>query len=329
MHSRGLPTSVSASGGVRYRRGGARQRAATFRSRSTLLLLLLLLCVGAAFLLAWRSLLSPPPAPRPPPFCGSPQPLVCAHGGDTTAGAMANTAAAYVAALDNPAVNCVEVDVSRARDTALVALHTRQLLALAGGEFERVGDARLAQLLELGEGDRRVLTFEQALASLAGKGLAAITVDIKDGPPLGSAGLAADVGRMVNAANCSECVVWSRDDAVVAELVAATSIRVGGGGAAVGFVLMNETAASRRDGMHRFPRPRVVGASALAAHWPLVTPRLVKAAAAKGVRVFGWTANEEHMTDPMVTAGAFGIVTDDPAMVAGRVAVLRAVCPAV
>ena len=69
--------------------------------------------------------------------------MICAHGGDTSGGALANTLPAYRAALAHPAVACVEVDVSRTRDDALVALHQRQLLAIAEGEFDRrVADAQ-------------------------------------------------------------------------------------------------------------------------------------------------------------------------------------------
>ena len=71
--------------------------------------------------------------------------MVCAHGGDVSQGALANTMPAYRAALAHPAVKCVEVDVSRTRDDTLVALHQRQLLAISDGEFESVGDARLDQ----------------------------------------------------------------------------------------------------------------------------------------------------------------------------------------
>ena len=62
--------------------------------------------------------------------------MVCAHGGDISAG-LANTMPAYRAALAHPAVKCVEVDVSRTRDDTLVALHQRQLLTISEGEFER------------------------------------------------------------------------------------------------------------------------------------------------------------------------------------------------
>lgn len=319
----GYPLGSSAAGAAAARRRRA-PRSRLLAALATGILALLLLTVGTL----WRQLSSlrgggngeaSSRSRRRPAFCKRPAPLICAHGGDTTGGAVANTAEAYAAALAHPAVTCVEVDVSRSSDAALVALHTRQLLQLSGNELQSVGEAPLARLVALrSPGGAAVMTFAQALAQLAGKGLAAITVDVKDGPPLGGAGFATAVAAAVRAAGCSECIVWSRDDGVVAELVAAL------GGRQAGFVLMNESEAARAAGMGSLQgRPRTARASATAAHWPLVDGALVGAARRRGVRVFGWTANEGRMADPLVLAGAHAIVTDHPAMVQARVAELR------
>ena len=48
----------------------------------------------------------------------------------------------------------------------------------------------------------------------------------------------------------------------------------------------------------------------MAAHWGMVDAALVSAAHARGVRVFGWTANEVHMVDPLIHAGVLAIITD-------------------
>jgi glycerophosphoryl diester phosphodiesterase len=159
-------------------------------------------------------------------FCAAPAPMLCAHGGVTTSGELANTAPAYTAALSHPSVRCVEVDVSRTRDETLVALHTRQLLRISDGDFVDVGAARLEELLAYGErkGEAAtVLTVSQALGKLVGQGLEAIILDIKDGPPLGSVGMAALALAAARAARCAECVLWSKDDSVVRELLAALS----------------------------------------------------------------------------------------------------------
>jgi hypothetical protein len=82
----------------------------------------------------------------------------------------------------------------------------------------------------------------------------------------------------------------------------------------------------------------------------MVDAPLVAAAHARGLRLFGWTANAVQMIDPLVTAGVAAIVTDQarmrsrmcratpfaaltrgllprqPTLVAQRVAALRAPC---
>ena len=232
--------------------------------------------------------------------------MVCAHGGDISAG-LANTMPAYRAALAHPAVKCVEVDVSRTRDDALVALHQRQLLTISDGELERcarnaascapaprrnpakltwltahncatqrgrrtarpgersaaaplagqrflASDARhesfAAQLKWFGAQDEgmRVLTLQEALDALLGKGIETIILDIKDGPPFGADGFASMMLDAIAAAQCKECIVWAKEDVVVAEVISR------GLGARAGFVLMNETAEARDRGMHRMGR---------------------------------------------------------------------------
>ena len=181
-----------------------------------------------------------------------------------------------------------------------------------------------------------MLTLPQALAALAGRGLAAITIDIKDGPPFGTDGFARAVLHTVAAARCSECIIWAKADEVVSDLLDA------GGGLTAGFVLMNQTADARAHGMHRLNR--LPGAAAVAAHWGMVDAALVAAARARGLRVYGWTANEEHMADAIISAGAFAVVTDkvrsnvrircvaltprplQPTMVQQRMDAIRAAC---
>jgi glycerophosphoryl diester phosphodiesterase len=232
-----------------------------------------------------------------------PAPLICAHGGDISGG-LANTMPAYRRALAHAAVSCVEVDVSRTRDDQLVALHQRQLLSIADGEFDRcastsgngnraaaatlltpqlivrsVGDARLdqarspavvfmprraslcssrgfclrPQLKWFGVDNEaaRVLTLQEALSALLGKGLKHIILDIKDGPPFGIEGFAAKSLAAVAAAACKECIVWAKEDDVVRDLVSQ------GHGAQAGFVMMNETADARARGMHKIARVQV------------------------------------------------------------------------
>lgn len=279
-------------------------------------------CVALLSLAALCALVSLLRARTPPSLCASPAPLVCAHGGETTDGrSLANTAPAYRAALANAAVTCIEVDVSRTRDSTLVALHTRQLLQISDGEFDAVGDAQLEALRWYGnqKGEHAtVLTLHEALAALVGRGLKAIILDVKDGPPLGSDGFAGMLLDAIADSGCEECLIWAKEDGIVREVVHL------GHGPRAGFVLMNETAAARSSGMHKLSRMN--GATVVAAHWTMVDAELVRAAKARGLRVYGWTANEQHMVDPLVQAAVAAIVTDDPALVASRVAALRETC---
>ena len=107
-----------------------------------------------------------------------------------------------------------------------------------------------AQLKWFGAEDeaKRVLTLQEALSALLGRGLQTIILDIKDGPPFGADGFASMSLDAVEAAQCAECVVWAKEDVVVAEVVSR------GLGARAGFVLMNETAEARERGMDRMGR---------------------------------------------------------------------------
>ena len=94
----------------------------------------------------------------------------------------------------------------------------------------------------------RVLTLQEALDALLGKGLETIILDIKDGPPFGADGFASRSLDAIEAARCKECIVWAKEDVVIAEVISC------GLGAKAGFVLMNETAEARDRGMQRMGR---------------------------------------------------------------------------
>ena len=167
-----------------------------------------------------------------------------------------------------------------------------------------------------------MLTLREALGALLGRGLHTVILDIKDGPPFGADGFASMSLDAIAEAQCKECVVWAKEDVVVAEVVSR------GLGARAGFVLMNETAEARERGMDRMGRlqarnasaqlgfqsltalVRMQGASVLAVHWGMVDEQLVAAARSHKLRVFGWTANTAAMIDPLIRAGVSAIVTD-------------------
>jgi glycerophosphoryl diester phosphodiesterase len=62
---------------------------------------------------------------------------------------------------------------------------------------------------------------------------------------------------------------------------------------------------------------RQAGAEIAAPHYVLVTPERVRAAHAAGIEVVPWTANDPPEWEKLVAAGVDGIITDDPAGLAG------------
>lgn len=313
-----LPVTVKHTG-RRFRQEFARRQKPQTVAR------LPLLCAAGALLLVLlllRRLIFHAAPAAAPDICTFAPPVVCAHGGVTTS-ALANTAPAYRAALGDPNVGCVEVDVSRTREGALVALHTRQLLAISSGEYDSVGDTKLDTLLWYGTAygeTQAVLTLKQSLKALSNRGLHHVVLDLKEGPPAGAedAGYAAFVGSVLAAveeSSCDECLLWAKEDALVKDLISR------GLGSKSGLVVMNQTSEARARGMHHLGR--LPGASAAAVLWSMVDAALV---ASTPLRVFGWTANEEHMADRLIRAGVHAIVTDKVDMVAGRIATLRRGC---
>jgi len=258
------------------------------------------------------------------------------------------------------------VDVSRTRDEALVALHARQLLRISDGDFVEVGSARLEELRAYG--DRKgeaamVVTLQEALAILVGQGLEAIILDVKDGPPLGAAGMAGLALSALRAARCTVCIVWAKEDGIVRELLAGRpkrpirrALRARAKAGAAGGRSLLAHAEGEEEGGPASATPeaagppaggyrtgfvlmneskamreagmhrlgRLAGADVVAAHWGMVDAGLVASARRRGLAVFGWTANEERMADALLRAGVAAVVTDDPDMVAARSAALRA-----
>lgn len=68
---------------------------------------------------------------------------------------------------------------------------------------------------------------------------------------------------------------------------------------------------------HRLPGwLRAAGARAATLNWSVVTPAAVAACHELGVAVYVWTVNDRALADTLVAAGADGIITDDPRILA-------------
>ncbi|KAJ9520169.1 hypothetical protein QJQ45_030084, partial [Haematococcus lacustris] len=208
--------------------------------------------------------------PRPP--------LVCAHGGDTSA-APPNTKQAFLAAIAAHA-DCVEVDCARTSDGVLVVLHTRELQQLLGKRFvpgTQVGDLTSDEIRQLAwPGGQPVLSVRDAVLLTSPQQVECVTLDLKTyqdstGKAVDSEQVAAAVVQLVHDTRCSNCLVWAKTDEVgqsvahkpgeaaglllillllllVAQVV--SLIKALSPGQRAGFILMNETADARAAGMH-------------------------------------------------------------------------------
>ncbi len=61
---------------------------------------------------------------------------------------------------------------------------------------------------------------------------------------------------------------------------------------------------------------RAAGARAATLNWSVVTPAAVAACHELGVAVYVWTVNDRALASTLVAAGADGIITDDPRILA-------------
>ena len=188
-------------------------------------------------------------------FCARANPVVCAHGGDVVRGSgkRANTREALERAA-SASYSCVEIDVARTRDGALVAMHARDMRSFTRGRIADVGELTLDELMMFNEdvedAGQRALTFQQALRLVVGRGMTQITIDFKENPPLGRKGLAKAVLDVTRELGCDECLFWGKDDETIREVQNLGARRVG-------YTVANFSAAVRAAGMDVISQRRV------------------------------------------------------------------------
>lgn len=233
--------------------------------------------------------------------------MVCAHGGDDT-DAPANTVRAFSAALVNRA-DCVEIDVARASDGVLLAMHVRELQQLApGSEGMQVGDYSSAELRRLTWPSGDVAATVAEAVRLTSPHVREVILDLK---PYYRAegGAAADllelcgaVAALLRSLRCRNCVVWGKsDDAVrlVGQLAPGT---------ATGYVMVNGSEDARRQGLDRIGR--VEDAQVVALHADMAVEDVLSQLHADGKRAHAWTINSEPDMMRVLSAGADGLVTN-------------------
>ena len=258
-------------------------------------------------------------------FCARANPLVCAHGGDVVRGgvARANTRDALERSATRGARACVEIDVARTRDGALVAMHARDVWTFTRGRVADVGEVTLDELMVFNEdvedAGQRALTFRDALRHVVGRGMAQITIDFKENPPLGGRGLAQAVLAVTRELGCDECLFWGKDDETVREAQRLGARRVG-------YTVANYSAAVRAAGMDVISQRRVRRAEAVAVQSEMVSSALVRGAARHKLKTHVWTVNDPERMRAVLAYGVDGVLTDNPRELYRVIAELRTQC---
>lgn len=243
--------------------------------------------------------------------------IVVAHRG-ASAYAPENTLAALREARRRGA-DMVEVDIRRTADGAFVAMHDSTLGRTTdvrrrrpGRRPWRVADFTLAEIRELDAGawfgeryaGERVPTLEEVLCTLRGLGLGALVeLKARRGDPASVGGLvrilAADSSWR---ADPGALTVQSFDHGAIRRLA----------GALPGL----RTAVLGR--VHRDPALRRVAGYACQVNpcHLYVDAAYVRRVHSHGLALFGWTANAENLVRKVLRAGADGIISDRPDLVA-------------
>ncbi|XP_073003588.1 glycerophosphodiester phosphodiesterase GDPD4 isoform X1 [Typha latifolia] len=247
-------------------------------------------------------------------------PLVCAHGGDSTRAAP-NTLDAYRIALSSR-VDCVEIDVSRTLDGALVALHDRDLQRMSGNSTTKVGYMKIREIKELdasfgfGHGFRNqdVPLLEDALA-LISKSVRQVILDVKVGPPLYERGLAEVILSIVKKTHCMNCLIWSKSDIMRRDIIKLSR------DAMVGYIVMKDSSTGARSNLLRMEGAKVVGI-----YHPLIDENLMRILHRKGKKAYAWTVDDSDSMLRMLSEHVDAVVTSNPSLLQSRMQDLKMEC---
>ena len=252
-------------------------------------------------------------------FCARNDPIVCAHGGDVREGELANTRAPLMRA--SQLYDCVEIDVARTNDGALVAMHGRDVKRFTRGALSDVGEVSRDELEMWNSDGAEALDFERALGAALERGgnLRQITIDFKENAPKGGHGLAEAVVKVGKTLGCEQCLYWGKSDETVRE-----ALRLGA--KRVGFVVANFSAELRSRRVDQL-NGRIKGAHAVAVQSEMVTRDFMRRARRKRLAVHVWTVNDETAMENTLNFGVDGIVTDEPQLLKRTLERMRRECP--
>jgi glycerophosphoryl diester phosphodiesterase len=224
--------------------------------------------------------------------------LVTAHRGSSEA-APENTLAALYQAISDGA-DAAEIDVQETADGALVLLHDKDLMRVAGVPI-KIWQAELADLRRLDVGswfdpaffDERIATLDEALKAAGSK--LDLNIELKYNGH--DQALAERVVEQVREARCGErCIITSLSQAGLARVrELAPEIRIG----------QIVTAA--------IGEPRKLDVDLLSMNQAHVTPSVVRANRRAGIETHVWTVNLEQDMARMLDYGVDAIITDRPA----------------
>lgn len=225
------------------------------------------------------------------------RPLVIAHRG--ASGTLPeNTLPAYQLAIDQRA-DMIEIDLHRTRDGELVVTHDEDLAGLGGqGEIAQASAAEVAAL-DAGGGEH-VPTLEQVLDAFGER--IPFNLEFKRGRGGDYDGLEATTLAAVEKRGLLDRTLFSSFGDPILERLRARSPS-----ARLALLL------SPRRPERPIERARALNAEAINPSRYLVTPELISAAHAEGLKVFPYTIDAEEELQRLLDLGVDGIFTNFPA----------------
>ena len=247
------------------------------------------------------------------------RPWIIAHRG-ARAEAPENTAAAFNRALDY-SIDGVELDVQMSADGAAVLYHDRTLKKIAGTR-RRVADLTWTQLQQLDAGawfaprfaGERMLGFDRMLELLVGR--TRLFIEIKVFEADRRSGRALRLTEKVLETLAADRWAAYRDSFLILSFDA--DILRYAGDAAPGLQLVLDVSRTGAKRLMRTPEDLLERLTAFCVHTGGVTRRLVEWTHGLGKLMFTYTCNDPAMFETLSAAGTAGILTDDPARIAGR-----------
>lgn len=187
----------------------------------------------------------------------------------------------------------------------------RDLQRISGNHTSKVGHLSRKEITELvaihqlpaGLDNQEIPTIEDALLRISSS-VRGIILDVKVGPPAYEKGLAEDILSVVKKTKCINCIVWSKSDTLVRELIRLSANMT------VGYIVMKDPSTGITSSLFRIKRASVVGV-----YHPLINNELMSALRGRKKEVYAWTVDDEVSMKRMLYNRVDGIVTGDPALV--------------